>query len=91
MRVRKQLVQIAHCMHLVLDYEHNTDNSKGSTHYHKYDTANSQHRTLNYGGERKHFEHNTTNNGCITHHYEHSKLNCQPKTANSESHRTNSR
>ena len=32
MRVREQVIQIAHCMHLVLDYEHNTDNSKDSSH-----------------------------------------------------------
>ena len=43
------------------------------------------------GGKREYFEHNTTNLGCITHHYENSKLNYKPKTANSESHRTNSR
>ena len=41
------------------------------------------------GGKREHFEHNTINRGCITHPYEHRKLNCPPKTANSESHRTN--
>ena len=78
-------------MYLVLNSEYNTDNSKDSTHYYKYDKANSQHKTFNYGGKGKHFEHNTTNHGCITHHYAHSKLNFQPKTANSESHKTNSR
>ena len=51
-------------------------------HCHKYDTVNSQWRTLKCGGKRKHFEHNTTNNGCIAHHCEHSKLNYRPKTAN---------
>ena len=90
MRVRKQVVEIDHCMHLVLQYEHNSDNSMDSTHFHKCNTANSQGRTLNYGGKSKHFEHNTTNNGYITHHYEHSKLLCQPKIENSESNRTNS-
>ena len=89
--MRKQGVQTVHCMHLVFDYEHNTDNSKDSTHRHKYDTTNSQRRTLNYGGKRKYHEHNTTNHGRITHHYEHGKLNCQLQTANSESHRKNSR
>ena len=67
-------------------------NSKDSTHYHhKCDAANSRHRTFNYGGKRKYFEHNTTNHGCITYQYDHSNLNYKPKTANSESHRTNSR
>ena len=47
----------------VLGYEHNTENSKDSTHYHKYQTANSQRRTHNYGGTRKRFEHYTTNDG----------------------------
>ena len=87
--MRKQVVQIARSMHMALDYKHNINNSKDSAHYHKFDTANSQHRTFNYGGKREYFEHNTTNHGCITHHYEHSKLNYKPKTANSESHRTN--
>ena len=36
-------MQIAHCMHLVLDYEHNTDDSRDSTHYQKYDTINVEH------------------------------------------------
>ena len=78
-------------MHMVLDYEHNTNNSKDGTHCHKYDIANSQRRTFNYGDKRKYFEHNTTNHGCITHHYEHSELNDKPKTANSVSHKTNIR
>ena len=54
-------------------------------------TANSQHRTFNYGGKREYFELNTTNHGRITHYYEHSKLNHKPNTENSESYRTNSR
>ena len=90
MRLRKQDVQIALCMHLVLNYSHNTDNSKYSKHYHNYDTADRQRRTLNYGGRSEHFERNTANHGCITHHCEHSELNYQPKAASSEK-RTNSR
>ena len=36
-------------MHQLLDYEHNTVNNKGSTHYHKNDTANSHCGTLIIG------------------------------------------
>ena len=71
-------------MHMLLDYEHSTNNSMNATH-HKYDTANSQCRTFNYRGKSEYFEHNKTNHGCIMHHYEHSKLNYKPNTANSES------
>ena len=84
-------MKIAHCMHLVLDYERNTDNSKDKTHYHECDTANSRRRTPNYGGKREYFVHNTTNHRYMTHHYEHSKLNYETNTVNFQSQRTNSR
>ena len=84
-------MQIAHCMYLVLDPEHNTDNSLHSTHYYRNSTANSKHGTLNCGGKKEYFEHDKINYDCITHHYEHSKSNYEPKAAKPDSHRPNSR
>ena len=70
---------------MILDYEHNTNKSKDSTYYHKYNTANSKHGTLNCGGEKEYLERNKINYDCITHHYEHSKSNYKPNTAKFDS------
>ena len=62
MWVKKQVVQIAHCIYLVLDHENNANNSKSNTHYHRYNTANSKHRKLNHNkGKKKYFDHDKTN------------------------------
>ena len=91
MGMTKLVVHVAHCVYLILLYEHQTDKCEDSTHCHRYNTANSKRRTINCEVKKEYFEHDATNHGCIRHHYEHSKLNYKSKAASTDDHRPNSR
>ena len=73
MEVKKQAVLIAHCIYLVLDYEHNLSDSEDLTHYHRYTTANSKRITLTCVRKKEYFEQNIIDHKCATHHFELSK------------------